>query len=156
MPVASQLKAYLDKRNIKYDVVTHPRTATASAAAEAAHIPGDAMLKSVVFHCDEGYMLTVVPSTHRVELKTLSRIIDKPLDLATEDEIGTLFTDCDLGAIPAVGEAYGLTVMCDDVLDDAKDVYFEAGDHRSLIHLKADEFRELMSGADHGHFSHHI
>ena len=156
MTIATQLRSYLDKKEIAYDVITHAATYNASSSAEAAHIPGDHMLKSVVVHCDDGYMLAVVPSTHRVELGTLQNVIEKRLGLATEKEVGDLFGDCDLGAIPAVGEPYGLSVMLDDSLDDAEDVYFEGGDHKSLIHLEADAFKKLMSGAEHAHFSHHI
>ena len=156
MPVASHLKAYLEKKKIPYDVIAHPVTSNALASARAAHIPGDNMLKSVVIHCDEGYMLAVVPSTHRVELGTLQNIVEKRLGLATEEEVEDLFGDCKLGAVPAVGEPYGLTVVIDDSLDGAKDVWFEGGDHESLIHLEAEAFKELMKDAGHGHFSHHV
>ena len=156
MPVASHLKAYLEKNKIPYEVIAHPETSNARASARAAHIPGDNMLKSVVVHCDEGYMLAVVPSTHRLELGTLQEIIEKRLGLATEQEVGDLFNDCKLGAVPAIGEPYGLTVLLDDSLDELKDVWFEGGDHESLIHLEADGFKRLMKDAEHGHFSHHI
>jgi Ala-tRNA(Pro) deacylase len=153
MSVATQLKTYLARRHIRYDVITHAKTTTASATAEAAHIEGDRMLKAVVFHCDDGYMLTVMPSTHRVEMEKLSGLVDKPLDFASEAEITKLFGDCELGAVPAAGDAYGVSVMLDDALLDADDVYFEAGDHESLIHLDANAFRHLMANAEHGRFS---
>jgi len=156
MPVASQLKAYLEKNKITYEVIAHPATSNARASARAAHIPGENMLKSVVVHCDEGYVLAVVPSTHRVELGSLQEIIEKRLGLATEEEVGDLFNDCQLGAVPPLGEPYGLTVLLDDSLDDIKDIFFEAGDHESLIHVEAADFKNLMKNAEHGHFSHHI
>jgi Ala-tRNA(Pro) deacylase len=33
------------------------------------------------------------------------------------------------------------------------DVYFEAGDHEDLIHVSAENFQKLMSGAEHASFS---
>ena len=36
------------------------------------------------------------------------------------------------------------------------DVYFEAGTHADLIHMTGEMFRDLMSTADHGEFSHHV
>ena len=156
MPVASHLKAYLEKNGITYDVIAHPQTSNARASARAAHIPGDYMLKSVVVHCDEGYLLAVVPSTHRLEFGSLQNLVEKRLGLATEEEVGELFSDCKLGAVPAIGEPYGLTVVLDDALNDAGDIWFEGGDHKSLIHLDAQAFKKLMKNAEHGDISHHV
>ena len=142
MPVASHIKAYLEKNEINYEVIAHPATSNSLASARAAHIPGENMLKSVVVHCDEGYVLAVVPSTHRVELGSLQEIIEKRLGLATEEEVGDLFKDCQLGAVPPIGEPYGLTVLLDDSLDDIKDFFFEGGDHKSLIHVEAADFKK--------------
>jgi hypothetical protein len=35
-------------------------------------------------------------------------------------------------------------------------VYFEAGDHTDVIHMRGDDFRKLMQGVHHGHFSRHM
>jgi len=156
MPVAAQLKNYLDKRHIKYDVITPPKTETSHSIAEAAHIPEDKVMKSVLLRCEDGYLLTVIPSTHRIQLEKLRAIMDKPLDLAKEREVGSLFTDCELGAIPVAGNAYGLPVLFDDAIYDADDVYFDAGDHESLIHLSAGAFTNLMSTAEHARFSYRM
>ena len=158
MPLARHLKDYLDKKGVTYDVVRHPPAESASGNAQAAHLPGDNVLKSVVVHCDDGYMLAVVPSTHRVELGTLENLIKRPVGLATEEEIRTLFTDCRQGAVPAIGEPYGLAVMVDDSVEEVDDVFFEGGDHESLIHLRGTDFRRLMDeqNAMQGHFSHHV
>ncbi len=156
MPVAHHLKAWLDKNNINYEVITHPETGTARASARAAHIPGENVLKSVVVHCDDGYLLAVVPSNRRLELGALQEIIEKRLGLATEQEVEELFSDCKRGAVPAIGEPYGLTVLLDDSLDDIHDLFFEGGDHESLIHVEAADFKRLMKNAEHGRFSRHI
>ena len=156
MALAEHLKSYLDKKGIPYDVIKHPRAESASGNAQAARLPGDSVLKSVVVHCDDGYMLAVVPSTHRLELGTLEDLIDRPVGLATEQEITTLFADCKQGAVPAVGEPYGLPVMLDDSVEEADDLFFEGGDHESLIHVRGTDFRKLMTDAMHGHFSHHM
>ncbi len=79
-----------------------------------------------------------------------------PLGLATEGEIADLFDDCDLGAVPPVGAAYGLSVVLDESLVDAPEVYFEGGDHTTLVHVAGDAFGTLMSDARRGRFSHHV
>jgi len=155
MTIASKLRQYLDGEGVHYDVVTHPRTSTSSQSAESAHIPGDRVAKSVVIHHELGYVLAVVPSTNRVELGTLQDLLDKRLGLATEDEVSTLFDDCEAGAIPPVGAAYGVPVVLDDSLNAAPDLYFEGGDHKSLVHVSGDAFRVLTKDARRARFSHH-
>jgi Ala-tRNA(Pro) deacylase len=154
MTIASRLRQFLDSEGVRYDVVSHPRTATSSQSAEVAHIPGNQVAKSVVVHHELGYVLAVVPSTHRVELGTLQDLLDKRLGLATEAEVTTLFHDCEAGAIPPVGAAYGVPVILDQSLGDVSDLYFEGGDHKSLVHVSSDAFRLLTKDARRARFSH--
>ena len=154
MTIASRLRRYLESAATDYDVVAHPRTATSSQTAQAAHAPGERLAKTVVVHHELGYVLAVVPSTHRVELGTLQTLLDKRLGLATEDEIGRLFDDCDLGAVPPLGAAYGLPVVLDESLAGAAEVYFEGGDHTTLVRVGGDAFRSLMKDARRARFSH--
>ncbi len=68
MTIAGKLQNYIAGEGIAYDTVAHHRTATTSQSAQAAHIPGSRLAKSVVVHHETGYVLAVVPSTHRIEL----------------------------------------------------------------------------------------
>jgi Ala-tRNA(Pro) deacylase len=154
MTIAPRLRQFLDSEGVRYDVVSHPRTSTSSQSAEVAHIPGNQVAKSVVVHHELGYVLAVVPSTHRVELGTLQELLDKRLGLATEGEVTTLFNDCETGAIPPVGAAYGVPVILDQSLGDVSDLYFEGGDHKSLVHVSSDAFRLLTKDARRARFSH--
>jgi len=71
------------------------------------------------------------------------------LKLAEEDDLTSLFTDCETGAVPALSEAYGLRVIWDDQLKHASDIYIEAGDHENLIHLRGSDFQKLMNTLPH-------
>ncbi|TIT42208.1 MAG: aminoacyl-tRNA deacylase, partial [Mesorhizobium sp.] len=103
MTIANKLKHFIDGKGVFYDTVEHHRTSTSRQSAIAAHVPGSIMAKSVVVHHELGYALAVVPSTHRIELGTLQSIMDKRLGLASEDEVVSLFGDCDVGAVPPIG-----------------------------------------------------
>ena len=95
----------------------------------------------------------VVPATHHVDLGLLHRWLNRPFGLATEPELARLFEDCELGAIPPIGAAYGLETIFDDSLGERPDVYLEAGDHRTLIHVKGEDFVRLMAGTKHARIS---
>jgi Ala-tRNA(Pro) deacylase len=154
MTIASRLKNYIDSKGISYDTVAHHRTATSRQSAIAAHVPGRSMVKSELVHHEMGYALAVVPSTHRIELGTLQDVMDKRIGLASEEEVVSLFSDCDVGAVPPIGEAYDVPVILDESLGDAADVYFEGGDHKTLVHVTGRDFRDLTSGARRARFSH--
>ncbi|HYZ32617.1 MAG TPA: YbaK/EbsC family protein, partial [Crenalkalicoccus sp.] len=69
-------------------------------------------------------------------------------------EIARLFDDCELGAVPPIGAAYGVPVLVDESLDGAAELYFEGGDHRTLVHVGGAAFRALTKDARRARFSH--
>ncbi|UCH73499.1 MAG: YbaK/EbsC family protein [Rhodospirillales bacterium] len=156
MSIGRKLKEYLSDARVEYDLVEHPRTECSSRTAQVAHIPGDRLAKGVVLHHDDGYVLAVVPSTHRVEVGSIERTFGCTLDLASEPEIADLFDDCRLGAVPATGAAYEVATVVDDSLAEQPEIWFEGGDHRTLVHVSGDGFRRLMAEAQQAHISHHV
>ena len=78
------------------------------------------------------------------------------MGLATEPELAGLFPDCEVGAIPPIGAAYGLRTLMDTRLGKEPEVYFEAGDHESLIKVSAEAFRTLMADAESVELAEHI
>lgn len=149
MAIAITLKSFLDKHHVKYDMVEHLHSQTALDAAHSAHIPAHQMTKAVVLEDVDGYVVCVLPSTNRLDLEWVNLTLGRELDVAPENELSELFRDCALGAIPALSNAYGLDVIWDDQLKSVADIYIEAGDHETLIHLQGDAFRKLVRKMPH-------
>lgn len=149
MTVAAQLTKYLASRRATYDVVEHQPTISAKEAARQADIPSDRMLKAVLLRDGNGYLLAILPASERLNLGRIRICLRRRLRLATEGEIARLFSDCESGAVPAIGAAYNLDMVVDDALANQPEIYFEGGDHRSLIHMKGAEFWQLAAGARH-------
>ena len=156
MAISNTLQNYMENTGMDYAVLAHPHSNTAMQTAELAHVPGDRLAKSVILEDDRGYLMAVIPSTHYVELGVLHRQLDRMVGLATEDELGELFRDCELGAVPPVSEAFGMDVIIDDSLHDCPEVYFEAGDHIHLVQISGNDFDKLTPNAEHGSFSRHM
>ena len=102
------------------------------------------------------YLLAVIPATHRLELDRLNQILARSLEMIDEEEIASTFADCKVGAIPVVGEAYGVDAVLDATLSHEPDVYFESGDHEHLIHMRGEDFRVLMEHVPRVQVSHHL
>jgi len=156
MTIARKVSEFLAEMDVDYDVVSHERTESCSRTAQASHIRGDQMAKTVVLHDGKRYLLGVVPSTHRVELDSLGLLLDRKLSLATESESARLFDDCSLGADPPLGTAYGLPVVVDETLFEPDAVYFEGGDHQSVVRVTTGVFKKLLQDATRARFSHHV
>ena len=150
MAIAITLKSYLESHHVPYDTLEHYRTDTAMNSARTAHVPFHQMAKAVVLEDESGFVVSVLPSDNRLNLDWVNEDMGRNLELAREDELGALFEDCETGAVPALGDAYGLAVIWDEQLNYATEVYIEAGDHEHLIHLHGDDFRELMADLPHG------
>lgn len=155
MAIATTLQKFLADQGIDYDVLTHERTMSATRTAQTSHVSGETLAKGVLVKGEGDYILAVLPATHHIQLSELQRSLNKSVALAEEDEVGKVFPDCDLGAIPAAGAAYGLDVVLDETLADRSEIYFEGGDHVSLVHIKGDHYKKLMANARRARFSLH-
>lgn len=155
MALATTMQRYLADQKIDYEVITHRPTISSSMTAEVSHVPGDCVAKGVIVKDEERFTMAVLPASHHVKLGDLSSVLGRTVHLATEDEASELFPDCSTGAIPALGAAYGVDMVVDDSLAQQPNVYFEGGDHTSLVQVSAERFFWLMQNAAHGHFSTH-
>ncbi|MBA2778506.1 aminoacyl-tRNA deacylase [Billgrantia kenyensis] len=155
MAIPATLREYLRACDIDYEEVKHDYEFSASRIAQQSHITGEQLAKAIMLHSRSGYRLAVLPSTCDADLDSLSQLFNEPVELASEDEIVLHFSDCDPGAITPVGQAYGLQVYVDDLLRHQADIYFDAGDHETLLHMSGKEFDRLMGDSAHGQFSRH-
>ena len=153
MGIAVTVREYLDEAGVDYELVHHAYAPNSRRAAESASIPQDQLAKPVMLEDAKGYVMAVVPASRRVELQSLERQLGRKLALAPERQLRDLFVDCQRGAVPALGQAYGVEVVWDDCLASCPDVYFEAGDHTDLVHMSGREFTFLMGRKPHGRIS---
>lgn len=154
MSIAPKIERLLRSEGVTYDVMEHPRTYEATFTAAVSHVRGANLAKAVVLHDekDDSFVLAVLPATKRVHLGVLEAATHRPFELASEAEVAKLFGDCELGAVPPFGKAYGLETIVDDSIAAQDEVWFEAGDHVDLVHVKGSDFRRLIHDADLVHF----
>jgi Ala-tRNA(Pro) deacylase len=154
MTLARTVVNYLQAHRIPYHIVPHRRTASTRESAEAAHVPPERVAKAVVLWDHQGYLMAVVPGDRHVGIEQLSARLGRRLALAEEERLAPVFRDCDRGAIPPVGPAYGMETIVDDSLVGQPEIYFEAGDHEDLIRVDGEQFLQLLKQARHAQFSH--
>jgi Ala-tRNA(Pro) deacylase len=154
MSIPMRLTNYLGAHGARYEICLHQHSRCSAETARTAHVPPQQLAKSVIVEDDAGCVMAVVSADRNVSLGQLARLLErKHLRLADESRIAALFADCDRGAVPALGMAWGVETVVDDALETRPVVYVEAGDHERLLRLSHDQFHELMLGARHGRFS---
>ena len=149
MTMARNIEQHLDKVGIRYDLLTHPHSQTSLQSARMSHLPPGQVAKAILTHDGEKYLLCVIPSGHRLVLSWVNSHMHGHYNLVQEEELSDFFNDCETGAVPALGQVYGLPVVWDETLGDMEDIYIESGDHEHLIHVDHGGFLELMGRQQH-------
>lgn len=143
MPV-QRLKAFLDKNDIRYVLISHSRAFTAAATAAITHTPGKEIAKTVVVKVNGKLAMAVVPGSRHLDLKALEDELGaRDVTLVSEDEFQNVFPDCELGAMPPFGTLYGLNVYVDAKLEDDPEIAFNAGSHRELMRMQYADYERL-------------
>lgn len=154
MAIASTVENYLQENRIPYMVVPHRHTSASKDTAATLHVPAERVAKAVVLTGNKGNIMVVLPSNRHIDVMMLSQTLGRDLTLASEQQLAAMFKDCDLGAIPPLGRAYGMPTIMDDGLVGQPEIYFEAGDHEEVIRVDGEQFLLLLKDAQHGRFSH--
>ena len=153
MATAITVQQFLDESRLPFELVTHPHSSTSLQSARAAHIAPLQLAKAVLLEVQGQLVMAVLPATMHLHLGTLRHQFKRDFGMATEQTVRQTFGDCEPGAIPALGGAYGIETIWDDSLMDCADLYFEAGDHEHLVHVRTEDFLELVRECQHGDFS---
>lgn len=153
MSIPARLAAYLGERVPHFELCDHPHTDTSAQTARSAHVSPRQLAKSVILEDEQGCVMAVLPADQRVHIGLLARALNRHgLHLAEEARVKTLFSDCEPGAVPAFGMAWGMETVFDPALAAVPVVYIEAGDHEQLIKLPRAAFSALMHEARPLHF----
>ncbi|MFP6655889.1 MAG: YbaK/EbsC family protein [Myxococcota bacterium] len=147
MSLSRVLESYLSDREATYTVETHTISTTSAETARRAHIDEDSLVKSVLLEDDRGFVLAVLPASCRIELNRISEKLGRRLQLSDENQVVKHFPDCAFGAVPPVGAAYGLATVIDASLEGRDELFFEGGDHKTLVRMAGGEFFGLLSTA---------
>ncbi len=145
MSISIKLKDLLDKNKVKYKTTAHTRVITAQEVAQAEHIPGREMAKTVVIKNGKEYYLFVLPAPKQVDFSQLRKIFNShDITLASEAEFKAMFPDCELGAMPPFGVMYGLKTYADESLHKEKEIVFNAGTHTDTILMPREAYDKIV------------
>jgi Ala-tRNA(Pro) deacylase len=156
MACNERLQRLLDEKQVWYEVLPHREAFTAQDVAHTSHVSGKKLAKVVVVR--EGarsFFMCVMPASAHLDFTILKRMTGrKDLGLASEEEMGRLFPDCDSGAMPPFGDLYGMPFYLDACFRDEAEIYFQAGNHHEVVRMRFADY-ERLAGPPVGMFCMH-
>ncbi|HJZ58531.1 MAG TPA: YbaK/EbsC family protein [Gemmataceae bacterium] len=146
MATATWVREELDRRGIAYQELQHPDAFTAAEVAQKEHVSGHRVAKVVCAMADGRPVELILPASRRVNLDRVRELLNvREIRLASEKELAQLFTDCELGAVPAMRHWEGVDVMMDGQLCCGGDIYILGGTHRDAIRMQFDDWFAMVS-----------
>lgn len=142
------IPAFLDERQCWYERVPHPPTYSAQRLAQALHVPGREVAKTVLVRANRNgghqFVVAVLPATKQINFDRTAKLIrgDK-IQLATEIEIAEHCPDCEFGVLPPFGSRYGMKTIVDSSLADDEEIWFEGNTRNEAVRMKFDDFQRL-------------
>jgi Ala-tRNA(Pro) deacylase len=140
---AMRLPLFLDDHEVQYETLLHAPAYSAQRRANYLGIPGKQLAKCVLLKAATGYVVAVLPASHRVDLVAVAQALGQPVHLAGEREIAQLFADCEWGGLVPFGTLYGASTIVDEALNEHDWLVF-SGQRQFLAHrLRYEDFARL-------------
>jgi Ala-tRNA(Pro) deacylase len=137
---------YLRKSGVPFKRMLHGPASSATRVARSLHVRGATVAKGVLLVNEqtEGFVLTVLPATHRIDLDLLRPILQSSeVRLATEAELERVFHDCELGAVPPFGASYGIPTLVDASLSGETEIFVETNWRHEGVQIAFHDFMGL-------------
>lgn len=143
---AKIVKDFLDQNNIKYVSIKHSRAFTAQEIAASAHIHGKKIAKTVVLKVDGKIVFAVIPASYKVDFDLLKEALKTDnIRLANEQEFKDKCSECEVGAMPPMGNLFGIETYVAASLVEDEEIAFNAGVHTELIRLAYNDYERLVN-----------
>ncbi len=145
MTIPRHITEFLDSQHVPYLHGTHKKEFTAQEIAHAAHVSGKVLAKAIMVKAGGRLVMAVLPASHHISLSALGRLLDtQSVRLATEEEFKSLFPDCEVGAMPPLGNLYHLDVWFDVALRQHPVIVFNAGTHTDTLQMNLADVERIV------------
>jgi Ala-tRNA(Pro) deacylase len=137
---------FLRQEKVKFEVIPHHDTYDAQHLAQAVHVSGRLVAKTVLLRTEGGslFVVAVLPANRSVDFERAADVlgVDR-VELATEQDVAQHCSDCETGALPPFGRHYGMKTMVDESLLEDEEITFEGNTHHEAIRMKLKDYRRI-------------
>lgn len=144
MPIPKKLITYLDKNEVKYEVVEHRKVYTAFDLANTLKLKLSTIAKTLLVKADKDYYLVVLPAHYRLDLTKLKKVLGvKKITIAKENIMQKVFK-VKPGAIVPFGFIHKTDVVMDKSLLKSPKMLFGSGSFTEAIEMKVKDYVKLV------------
>lgn len=137
---------YLDSMLVDYSLIPHDESYTAEMTAKSAHIKGQDLSKVIVVGNSDMMCMAVIPANCYLLQGQLASLLKIPnLTIVPEYLFSNKFPECELGAMPPLGNLYNMAVYVAAELTHNKNITFNGGNHKLLINMLTADFLSIAN-----------
>lgn len=125
------IQEFLSRQQVPFQRMVHQPAPSSSRRANSVRTTGRQVAKSVLLRNADGqFLMAVLPADKKIDWSRLEHTTGKTgWNLATEQQAGSIFEDCETGAWPPFGALYGIHTVVDDSFSPGSHILIE-GNHR--------------------------
>jgi Ala-tRNA(Pro) deacylase len=141
--VTDRVEAFLREAGVDFRLYSHAPVFTSAEAARVRGTTPEEGAKALLVKADEQFYLVVISGVLRVDNKALRRLLGvRGVRFATEAELLQM-TGCRPGAVPPLGNLFGLPVLLDLSLRGCEQVSFNAGSNDWSVTMRREDLERL-------------
>lgn len=147
MSIAARIKQQLEVNKIAYRVMPHSRIRSLGQAAELLSLPRDKVLTTQILADEHGMLMAVYPLSSKIDFVKLKHTLKRSFKVLADIKVNRIFSDCDAGCWPIIGQPYGLDIVIDKSVIQQELIYFSAGSCTSILEIKVEDLLYLCPRA---------
>ncbi len=140
-----RLKQYLHDHGVACQTGHHREVFTMQEVAAEIGEKGRYVAKVFIASADGNPLMLVLAAPDHVEYERVRLFLGvEHVERAHEEQLSTLFPDCEVGAMPPFGNLYGVPVCLDRALAEMSHITFQAGSHRETMTIPTDDYIRIV------------
>ena len=148
MSAANWIRESLTKAKIPFEEVYHSTANSAQSLAHLEHLSGHHVAKVVVVIADKQPYVLVLPASRKLMMYKVRRALRATdVRLATEEEMASFCSDCQVGAAPPLQHWNKVPVLMDVRMKVAGNILFSGGTHSDGILMQFDDWFNYVKPA---------
>jgi len=138
-------EVFLREQQVPFSVHHHAPAFSAQRLAKVEHVPGRMVMKVVIVMAADRLVMLCLPAICRVNmLRVMDAVGTDDVRLAREGEFAAAFPDCEIGAMPPIGNLYRMPVIADRLLLADDRIIFPAGTHTETFEMAYTDFARIV------------
>ncbi len=146
MAIPKKVINFLEKHNIKHDILEHKKVYTAFDMAQTMGEKISDIAKTLALKVDKKYALVIIPADRRLDIEKLKKGLEvKKISIVKEISIEKIFK-VKTGKLLPFGTFHKVPVYVDNVLLKSKAIIISSGTHTESLRIKAQDL--LLHGGE--------